>query len=151
MQNFILKNAKFQSRVELPLTLISYATMKIICQNIWKKPPAKFDENRDKTKILLRLGKSETNYSQFINPIGNPERRRVASKFGIGNHNVKVETGRFRTPEDPRIWDHCNLNSVESEMPVLFHWDLCDDLRKTLFIKINDRNALLICKWQYPW
>ena len=107
---------------------------------------------RTKSKLkFYSVLESETNYSEFINPIGNPERGRAASKFRIGNHNVKVETARFRTPEDLRIWDHCNLTSVESEiMPVSFHRDLCDDLRKTLFVKINDRNALFIYKLQYP-
>ena len=68
----------------------------------------------------------------------------VASKFRIGNHNLKVETGRFtipKTPEDLRICDHCNQNSAENEH-ILFHCDQYNDLRKTLFIKINDRNTL---------
>ena len=76
--------------------------------------------------------KNETNYSEFIN-------------HRIGNHNLKIETGRFttpKTPEDLRICDHCNLNSVENELHILFHCDLYNDLRKTLFIKINDRNTL---------
>ena len=89
--------------------------------------------------------KNETNYSEFINHIRNAEHRRVGSKFKIGNHNLKIETGQFtmpKTPEDLRICDHCNLNSVEHEMHMLFHCDLYNDLRKTLFIKINDQNTL---------
>ena len=91
--------------------------------------------------------KNETNYSEFINHILNPEHRRVASNFRIRNHNVKIETGRFtipKTPEDVRICDHCNLNSVDNELHILFHCHLYDDLRKNLFIKINDRNTLFI-------
>ena len=68
--------------------------------------------------------KNETNYSEFINHIRNPEHRRVASKFRIGNHNLKIETGRFtipKPPEDLRICDHCNQNSVENELHILFH------------------------------
>ena len=100
-----------------------------------------------KLKLLkfYSIFKNETNYSEFINHIRNPEHRRVANKFRIGNHNSKIETGRFtipKTPEDLRICDHCNLNSVENEMYILFHCDLYIDLmRKTLFIKINDRNT----------
>ena len=70
--------------------------------------------------------------------IRNPEHRRVASKFRIGNHNLKIETGRFtvpKTPEDLRICDHCNLNSVENELHILFHCNLYNDLRKTLLLK----------------
>ena len=65
------------------------------------------------------------------------EHRRVASKFRIGNHNLRIETGRFtipKTPEDLRICDYCNLNSVENKMHILFHCDLYNDLRKTLFL-----------------
>ena len=97
-------------------------------------------------KWFRKSGKNETNYSEFIKFFRNTEHRRVASKFRIGNHNLKIETGRFtipKTPEDLRICDHCNLNSAENELHILFHCDLYNDLRKTLFIKINDRNTLL--------
>ena len=98
--------------------------------------------------------KNETNYSQteFINHIRNPEHKRVASKFRIGNHNLKIETGRFtilKTPEDPRICDHCNQNSVENELHIIFHCDLYHDLRKTLYNK-NQRPKYTIYKLQYP-
>ena len=73
--------------------------------------------------------KNETNHPEFINHIRNPEHKRVASKFRIGNHNLQ-------------ICDHCNQNSVENELHILFHCDQYNDLRKTLFIKINDRNTL---------
>ena len=110
------------SRVELPSSLISHAKLKIILCVKTSEKNHQLNLMRTKTKLkFYSIFESETNYSEFINPIGNPERRRVASRFRIGNHNVKVETGRFRTPEDLRIWDHCNLNSAESEMPVLFH------------------------------
>ena len=62
--------------------------------------------------------KNETKYAEFINHIRNPEHRRVASKFRIGNHKLKIETERFiipQTPEDLRISDHCNLNLVEND------------------------------------
>ena len=50
-----------------------------------------------------------------------------------------------KTPEDLRICDHCSLDSVELKCNYqLFHCDLHDDLRKTLFIIINERNALYL-------
>ena len=94
--------------------------------------------------IYYSIFKNETNRSEFINHIRNPEHRRVASKFRIGNKNLKIETGRFtipKTPADLKICDHCNQNSVENELHILFHLDQYNDLRKTLFIKINDRNT----------
>ena len=80
--------------------------------------------------------KNEANQSEFINHIWNPEHRRVASKFRIGNHNLKIETGRLtipKTPEDLRICDHCNQNSVENELHILFHCDQYDDIKKDSF------------------
>ena len=53
--------------------------------------------------LTFKKGK---NYSEFINHVRNPELRRIASKFRIGNHNLKIETGRFtipKTAEDIRI------------------------------------------------
>ena len=99
-------------------------------------------------KWFRKSGKNETNYSEFTNFIRSTEHRRVASKFRIGNHNLKIETGRFTIPktpdhEDLRICDKCNLNSVENELHILFPCDLYNDFRKTLFIRINYRNTLL--------
>ena len=98
-------------------------------------------------KWFRKSGKNETNYSEFINFIRNTEHRRVASKFRIENHHLKIEAGRFtipQTPEDLRIRDHCNLNLLKMNcMHILFHCDQYNDLGKTLFIKINDRITLL--------
>ena len=99
----------------------------------------------NKKPKFYSIFKNETKYYEFINHVKNPELKRIASKFRIGNHNLRIESGRFtipKTPEDLRICDHCSLNSVENEMHVLFHCNLYDDLRKILFIKINERNKL---------
>ena len=87
--------------------------------------------------------KNETKYSEFIDHVKNPEHKRNAFKFRIGNHNLRIESERFtipKTPKDLRICDHCSLNSVENEMHVLFQCDLHDDLKKVPFSKINERN-----------
>ena len=89
--------------------------------------------------------KNETNFSDFINHIKNPEHRRVASKFRIGNHNLRIENGRFtilKTPENLRICYHCTLNSVEDEMHFLFRCTFYDDLRNFLFDKVIERDGL---------
>ena len=49
-----------------------------------------------------------------------------------------------KTPEDLRICVHCNLNSVENEMHIIFQYDLYNDLRRTLFTKY------IIYKLQHP-
>ena len=66
----------------------------------YPKPPTKSDKYKLKTKILLHL-KNETKYSEFINHVRNPEHKRIATKFRIGNHNLKIETGRFTIPQTP--------------------------------------------------
>ena len=70
-------------------------------------------------KQSVNFKNPSTNHSEFIDHIRNPEHRRVASKFRMGNHNLKIETGRLtipKTPEDLRICDHCHQNSVENEL-----------------------------------
>ena len=55
----------------------------------------------------------------LLNHVKNSEHRRITSKFRIGNHNLRIERGRFtipKTPENVRICYHCSLNSVEDEM-----------------------------------
>ena len=78
--------------------------------------------NVNKKVKFYSMFKNETNYSDFINHIKNPEHRRVVSKFRIGNHNLRIENGRFtipKTPENLRICYHCTLNSVEDEMHLI--------------------------------
>ena len=89
--------------------------------------------------------KNETKYSDFISHTKNPEHRRITSKFRIGNHNLRIENGRFTTPKTPenlRICYHCTLNSVEDEMPFRFHCTFYDDLRNFLFVKVIERHGL---------
>ena len=93
--------------------------------------------------LMILLLDQHAAYITIGRPLGSISR--FASKFRTGNHNLKIETGRFRipkTPEDLWICDHCNQNSVENELLILFHCDQYNDLRKTLFIKINGRNTL---------
>ena len=73
---------------------------------------------------FFSIFKNETKYSEFIDLVTNPEHKRNASKFRIGNPNLRIKSGRFtipKTPEDLRICDHCSLNSVENEMHVLYY------------------------------
>ena len=58
----------------------SYPKMKIICHQL--------NLIRRNRKIkFYSIFKNETNYSEFINHIRNPEHRHVAFKLRIGNHN----------------------------------------------------------------
>ena len=62
-------------------------------------------------------------YSEYIDHIKNPEHWKITSKFRIGYHNLKIETGRFTIPKNPeslRVCDHCMPKSVEDEMHFIF-------------------------------
>ena len=57
----------------------------------------------------------------------------------------EIKTERFtipKTPEDLRICDHWNLNSVENKKHAFNFTVTYDDLIETLFIKINKWNTL---------
>ena len=138
MHNSIL----IRNQLTLNTLLLSYQKLKIIYQYILKNTDQVNLISTNKKLKFYSIFKNETKYSEFINHVKNPEHKRIASKFRIGNHNLRIESGRFtipKTPEDLRICDHCSLNSVENEMHVLFHCNLYDDLRGILFTKINER------------
>ena len=65
-----------------------------------------------KKRNLYSTFRNKTKHSGFINHIRNPEHKRIASKFKIGNQTTGRLTIR-KTPEDLRICDHYSLNSVE--------------------------------------
>ena len=102
----------------------------------------------NKKLTFFSIFKNETKYSEFINHIWNPEHKRINSKFRIGNHKFKIETGRFiitKIPEDLGICDNYSLNLVEHEMNVFFPWLIMMIWETILFfIKINKWNTLFL-------
>ena len=95
-----------------------------------------------KTKKLnfYSISTNEKKYSEFINYIRNPEHKRIAFKFKIGNH----KSGRLticKTPEDLRICDHYSLNCWKLNTLII---SLV--LKKSLFTKMNDEIRYLQIK-----
>ena len=59
-------------------------------------------------------------------------------------HDLKIETGRHcvpKIPESMRICSHCSSNEVENEIHFVFHCNLHEQIRKTLF---NDIPSLIL-------
>ena len=119
--------------------MFSYCNIWLCCASIIKRQfDGKKKKSTNKKLKFYSIFKNETKSSEFNDHVKNPEHKRNASKFRIGNQNLRIESGRFtipKTPEDLRICDHCSLNSVENEMYVLFQCDLYDDLRKIFLVK----------------
>ena len=102
----------------------------------------------NKELTFSSIFKNETKYSEFINHIGNPEHKRINSKFRIGNHNFKIETGRFtitKIPEDLGICDNYSLkfswtwNERIFSLAYMMIWETI-----LFFIKINKWNTLFL-------
>ena len=98
VQNFILK--KYKMSVSRGIALES----NFLCEAENNLSKHVKNHQLDLIRTIKKLKsysifKYETNYSEFINHIRNPEHGRVASKFRIGNHNIKIETGRFTIPK----------------------------------------------------
>lgn len=97
--------------------------------------------NLNKKLKFYSMFKFDTKQSEFLNHIKNPLHKRTASKFRIGNHSLKIETGRFtipKIPENMRTCPHC-LTPVEDEIHFLLRCSLYNDLRITLLEKLENR------------
>ena len=98
---------------------------------------------------LLKLNKKLKFYStfkkdchktDFLDPIKNTLHKRQVNKFRLGNHNLRIETGRHnKTPENLRICPLCHLNEIEDELQFLFSCHHYNDIRKKFFTEINIR------------
>ena len=84
--------------------------------------------NSNRKLVFYSTFKHDTKYSSFLELITNEDHRKVTAKFRMGNHNLKIETGRHsypKIPENLRTCDHCETgNIVENETHFLFRCKL---------------------------
>ncbi len=86
--------------------------------------------------------KKDTNPSENLNLIKISEHKRQLVKLRLGNHTLRIETGRHtipRTPEHLRICKHCNQNKIEDEKHFMLDCDLYINERQKLFEKIKNK------------
>ena len=89
--------------------------------------------------------RKDTRKTGWLDMINNPHHRIVINKFRLGNHKLRIETGRHTIPKTPinlRICTFCHSNEVENEIHFLFACQLYDGLRLKFFYDIADKYSL---------
>ena len=67
--------------------------------------------------------KTDTNRTKFLGAIKNPLHRSAINKSHLGNHQLRIETGRYTVPNTREHLTFCSLcqaNEVEKECHVMF-------------------------------
>ena len=68
--------------------------------------------------------------------VKNMQHRQAVAKLSSGNHDLRIETGRYcvpKTPENLRICQHCLSNDAEHETHFLFECSLQKCAKKKTF------------------
>ena len=90
--------------------------------------------------------RKDTRKTGCLDVINNPHHRIAINKFRLGNHKLRIETGRHTIPKTPlnlRICSSsCHSNEVEIEIHFLFSCQLYDSLHLNFFNDITDKYSL---------
>ena len=89
--------------------------------------------------------RKDTRKTGWLDIINNPHHRIAINKFQLGNHKLRIETGRHTIPKTPinlRICSFCHSNEVENEIHFIFSCQLYDGLRLKFFNDIADKYSL---------
>ena len=98
--------------------------------------------NSNRKLVFNSTFKHDTKCSSFLELITNEDHRKATAKFRLGNHNLKIETGRHscpKIPEDLRTCDHCETQNIENEIHLLFRCKLYNQIRNTLYNDIESK------------
>ena len=94
--------------------------------------------NSNRKLAFYNFFKTDTKKSCFLDAIKNPLHRTAINKFRLGNHQLRIETGRYtipKTPENLRICSLCQLNEVENESHVMLSCSFYNKLRSKFLTK----------------
>ena len=86
--------------------------------------------------------KKDTKHADLLNHIKNLKHKRSIAKFRIGNHNLKIETGRHSIPKTPvnlRNCNYCNSNEIEDETHFLLSCNFYTTERNKFFNELNEK------------
>ena len=89
--------------------------------------------------------KTDTKKSDLLDAINNPHHRSAICKFRLGNHQLRIETGRHTIPKTPmnlRICSFCHSDEIENEMHFLFTCKLYDNIRLKFFNEITAKYSI---------
>ena len=71
--------------------------------------------------------RKDTRKTGCLGVINNPHHRIAINKFRLGNHKLRIETGRhtiLKIPLNLRICSFCHSNEVENEIHFIFSYQL---------------------------
>ena len=112
--------------------------MKTSYVNLWRA-----SKQNTRKLVFFNTFKNEFKPEGYLDQIKHISARKQFAKFRISNHQLQIETGRYRTDKifnANRICQLCNLNETEDENHLLFHCHCYNSIRmvfrqnlKTLF------------------
>ena len=100
---------------------------------------------------MIKCNKKLNFYSSFntdatpsnsLQLITNQKHRRAVEKLRVGNHNLRIETGRHSTPKVPehmKTCQYCNSNQIENEFHFLLTCNRYNTIRKTFIDVITSK------------
>ena len=86
--------------------------------------------------VFYNTFKTDTEKAVFLDFIKNALHRTAINKFCLGNHRLRIETGRHsvpKTPENLRVCSLCQSNEIENESHVLFSCIVYNNFRSKFF------------------
>ena len=96
--------------------------------------------NLNKKLKFYSIFKQDCHKTDSLDSIKNVRHKKQINTFRLGNHNLRIETGRHnKTPENLRTCYLCNSNQIEDESHFLFSCEHYHDTRKKYFDEINDK------------
>ena len=90
--------------------------------------------NRSNKKLsFYSIFKTDVSKSEYLEQVKNLKHRQALAKIPSGNHSLRIECRRHRTPKLPetlRICKYCCSNQIENETHFLFHCDRYNNIRQ---------------------
>ena len=96
--------------------------------------------------VFYNTFKTDTKKAVFLDFIKNPLHGTAVNKFRLGNHRLRIETGRHtvpKTPENLRVCSLCQSNEIENESHVLFSCIVYNNFRSKFFDDVSKNITLL--------
>ncbi len=83
-----------------------------------------------------------TKESQYLTQIKHPQKRQTLTKYGLSDHKLAIETGRYKREwleRAKRICVHCETGEVETETHFLINCPKYKEIREELFPKFKEK------------
>ena len=96
----------------------------------------------NKKLTFYSIFKTENKKAEFLDCIKNSHHKTIICKLRLGNHKLRIETGRHtvpKTPEHLRTCQLCNTFDVENETCFLIKCSAYNDICDKYFKEVTDR------------